>query len=508
MVHLVPLFVAIPLGTAFVCLFLKSIAPRASQWLSLGAALALLILSVAAIAHGDDGALAAGRWGPRTMDGIPFISGIVVVLDGLSKLFLAIVAVVSSAVVVYGLKYMAPYTGKPMYATLLWLMIAGMNGLVISGDLFNVFVFLEIGGIASYALVAYGTKGEEVEASFKYLVLGSVASTAILIAIAVVYATTGALNMADVATAIRSGKVPTAAYLFICALYLGGFGMKAALVPFHAWLPDAHPSAPAPISAMLSGLLIKTLGIYAIIRIFYTVLGVDFRVQTVLLVFGCVSMVAGVMLAAGQDDFKRLLAYSSISQMGYVFVALGVNTWLGVTAALFHVLNHALYKSALFLTSGTLERMTGTRKLSEMGGLLRRAPLTGISTIFASLSISGVPPFNGFWSKLLVIVALASAGYYAVAGVAGLTAVTTLVVFIKVQRKVLFGPLPDRLKEAREAPALMSVPVAALAVLCLAAGILWPLGLDDLVGSAASAVKSPVAGASATLDYVRMVFGR
>ena len=178
-------------------------------------------------------------------------------------------------------------------------------------------------------------------------------------------------------------------------------------------------------------------------------IGLDGHVQVLLLALGSLSMVAGVLLALGQDDMKRLLAYHSISQMGFVLVALGANTWLGVAAGLFHAFNHALFKSALFLCSGSLERLAGTRRLSEMGGLVRRAPATALATIGASLSISGVPPFNGFWSKLMIILALVAAGFTGVAVIAAAVAVMTLISFVKVQRKALFGPLPERLREAR-----------------------------------------------------------
>ncbi len=301
------------------------------------------------------------------------------------------------------------------------------------------------------------------------------------------------------------------------ALFLAGFGLKAAMMPFHAWLPDAHPSAPAPISAMLSGLLIKTLGIYAIIRIFYTVLGyhgLDERVQTLLLVLGCLSMVGGVLLALGQDDLKRLLAYSSISQMGYVLVALGINTTLGVLAAVFHALNHALFKSALFLSSGSLERIAGTRSLKGMGGLAKRAPATSLGTILASLSISGVPPFNGFWSKLLIILALfsvaherGSAGYYWVAGIAAATALLTLVTFIKVQREALFGPLPPRLETAKDVSPLMWVPVMGLALLCLFTFVLWPLGVGEIVERARDAVRPDTLDPAGAQAYIDLILG-
>jgi multicomponent Na+:H+ antiporter subunit D len=384
-----------------------------------------------------------------------------------------------------------------------------MNGAVLAGDLFNLYVFIEIASIASYALVAFGTGGREVEAAFKYLILGAVASAAILLAIGLLYASTGLLNMADLGAAIAAGAVPRAALLAAAALLLAGFGLKAALMPFHAWLPDAHPSAPAPISAMLSGLLIKTLGIYALVRVFFLVIGMEGEIgaaiQTILLVFGCVSMVGGVLLALGQDDLKRLLAYSSISQMGFVIVALGTNTWLGIGAALFHAANHALFKSALFLSAGSLERITGTRALSRMGGLHRVAPATTAAIMGASLSIAGVPPFNGFWSKLLILIALFSAGLPVVGALAAATAVLTLLTFVKVQRQALFGPLPDRLAGVRDVPLSMAAPTLVLSVLCLLSGLLWPLGVKDLVGAAASAVRSESGPNEAPARYRALV---
>jgi multicomponent Na+:H+ antiporter subunit D len=505
MVPWTPLFVALPLAAAFLCLLLKGVAPRAAPWITVANVLAVLGLAVAAMAGGTTGTAFMGGWGPELAAGVRFISGIAVQLDGLAMLFLLIIGVVATAVAIFGLRYLAIYAGRPLYYALFNLLVAGMCGAVITGDLFNLFVFIEVASMASYGLVAFGTGASEVEASFKYMLLSAVASAAILLGIGVLYATTGFLNMADLAGALRAGRVPDDVVFFASSLFLAGFGLKAAMMPFHAWLPDAHSSAPAPISAMLSGLLIKTLGIYAIIRVFYTVLGMDGRVQTLLLVLGSLSMVAGVLLALGQDDLKRLLAYSSISQMGYVLVALGLNTALGVAAALFHALNHALFKSALFLSSGSLERITGTRNLSEMGGLVQRAPATALGTMGASLSIAGVPPFNGFWSKLLVLIALFQAGQWTVGGIAAATAVLTLVTFVNVQRRALFGPLPERLALAGDVPASMSGPVLALAFLCLITFVLWPLGLDTIIENAAAAVH---AGAGPAVEVFRLVQGR
>ncbi|MDJ0975314.1 MAG: proton-conducting transporter membrane subunit [Planctomycetota bacterium] len=509
MVDIIPLFVLIPLGAAFVCLLAKKKLPAAAPTVSLASALALLAMAVACHVEGASGASIAGAWSLELHGGVAFIPGIALVLDGLSAIFLLLVALVSSVVIVFGLRYMDSYDGRPLYYALLNLLIAGMNGAVLAGDLFNLYVFIEIASIASYALVAFGTGGHEIEAAFKYLMLGAVASASILIGVGILYASTGLLNMADIGAMVAAGNVSEGALLAAAALFLGGLGLKAAMMPFHAWLPDAHPSAPAPISAMLSGLLIKTLGIYALVRILYVVIGMDGplggSLQTILLVLGCVSMLGGVLLGLGQTDFKRLLAYHSISQMGFVLVALGANTWLGVAAGLFHAVNHALFKGALFLSAGSIERITGTRDLSKMGGLAKVAPMTAVGTAGAALSIAGVPPFNGFWSKLLILIALFQAGLPVVAAAAAITAVLTLVCFTKVQRKALFGKLPDRLATAKDVPLSMSMPVLLLALLCLLGGLMWPLGLDDVIGDAAAAVRTDAETNDAPASYRKLV---
>lgn len=508
MLDLVPLFIAIPLGAAFLCLLLKPLGERVAAAVTVAGVAGLLALALGAAFAGSEGAVLAGGWGAAVAGQERYVVGIALVLDGLSRLFLLVVAVVAAAVVVFGLRYLSGYTGRTLYHALLNLVLAGMTGAVLAGDLFTLFVFVEIASFASYALVAYGTGKAEVEAAFKYVLLGSVASIAILLGVAVVYGAAGYLNMADVALAVRAGKVGPAVTYFAAAMFLCGFGMKAAMMPFHAWLPDAHPSAPAPISAVLSGLLIKTTGIYALVRVFYGVFAVDVRVQQVLLVLGCVSMGCGVLLALGQDDLKRLLAYHSVSQMGFVFVGLGTGSSLGILAALFHAANHALFKSALFLSSGSLERIAGTRLLSQMGGLAGRAPATALGLVGASLSISGIPPFNGFWSKLLILIALFQGGFAVAGVVAAASALLTLASFVKVQRKALFGVLPERLAQARDVPASMSAPVLVLSFLCLGTVGLWPLGLGGIVERAAAAVvASP--GQPPPLDhYVQLVHGR
>ncbi len=468
-----PLFIAVPLVMAFLLPMFGRKGKTAATVLANLVTVLLLVFAVASI--GKSEVYEIGKWS------IPL--GINLVLDGLSSLLLLAISVVSAAAMLFSVRYMEQYTAKPKYLSLFLLMVAGMNGVVLSGDIFNLFVFLEIASLASYALVGFGCEHEELEASFKYMVLGTIASIFILFAIALVYGNTGTLNMAYISKAIQSSGL-NAGLKFALALFIAGFGLKAALVPFHAWLPDAHPSAPAPISAMLSGILIKTLGVYALARVIFNIFGVSVSIGWLLIVLGLLSMVAGAFLAIGQWDIKRLMAYSSISQIGYVILGIGLGATLiargdnlayaslAILAGLFHLVNHAVYKSLLFLTSGSIEMSTGTRQLKEMGGLAEKLPLTRITCTIASASIVGVPPFSGFWSKLILIIAAVQAQFYWIAAIIVFVSLCTLIMYLKVQRYVFLGELPENLRQVKEHKGSMLVAMVFLACLCVLMGLL------------------------------------
>ena len=468
-----PLFVAIPLVTAFVLPVFGKKGKSAATLLANLATIALLVLSIGTI--GQSAVYEIGNWS------IPL--GINFVLDGLSSLLLLVISVVSAAAMLFSVRYMEQYTAKAKYLCLFMLMVAGMNGVVLSGDIFNLFVFLEIASLASYALVGFGCEHEELEAAFKYMVLGTIGSIFVLFGVALVYGNTGTLNMAYISKAIAESGL-NAGLGFALALFIVGFGLKAALVPFHAWLPDAHPSAPAPISAMLSGVLIKSLGVYALTRVVFNVFGITASTGWLLLVLGLLSMVAGAFLAIGQWDIKRLMAYSSISQLGYVVLGIGLGgtliakgdnpAWasLAILGGLFHLVNHAVYKSLLFLTSGSVQMATGTRQLREMGGLAGKMPVTRATCTIASASIAGIPPFSGFWSKLILVVAAIGAGFYWVAAVIVFVSLCTLIMYLKVQRYAFLGELPENLQQVRENKGSMLIAMIFLACLCVLMGLL------------------------------------
>ncbi len=478
--NFIPFFVIIPLGAAFLISLVGKLSRRLADFLATSGGFGLLALSFFTlwILNSRAGVVLVykvGGWVPPI--------GICMAVDNLSSLMLSTVNTVSFLVLLYSLSYMEKYTDKWKFYTLFMLMLAGMNGIMVTGDLFNLFVFLEIASISSYALVAFGTEAEELEASFKYAVMGSLASSFVLLGIALLYSYTSTLNMADIGRTLAAH--PAGLLLnFVAVLFLAGFGLKAALVPFHAWLPDAHPSAPAPISAMLSGVFIKVLGVYALSRVFFNILGVSQGVLFILLILGTVSMVAGAFLAIGQSDIKRMFAYSSVSQIGYIILAFGIGSPLAIFGGLFHLINHAFFKSLLFLNSGAIEYSAESRDLKKLGGLKEGMPFTAATGIVGSLAISGLPPLGGFFSKLIIILAAVQAGYLWLGLAAALVSILTLAYYLKFIGFAFLGKLPEGLAKIKEVPLAMRLAMLILAVACLASGLLVAPLFKSLLQSA------------------------
>jgi len=428
---------------------------------------------------------------------LPF--GIVLVHDALTSYMLIMVNLIALTSLLYSVQYIRNLSMDWKYYALFMLLLTGMNGVILTGDLFNLFVFMEIALLAAFALVAYGGKAEEYEAAFKYAVMGAVSSTIILVAITITYSSTSTLTLANIGSILPDRDPRLVNWLG--GLFLVGFGLKAAMMPFHAWLPDAHSSAPTPISSMLSGVLIKALGIYVIIRIFFNVLGAPEMFLKLLMILGTISIIVGVFLAIGQWDFKRLLAYHSISQVGYILLGLGIATPLGILGGMFHLLNHALFKSLLFYNAGAVEMSLGTRDLRRMGDLRKQLPVTSGTSMIASLAIAGIPPFNGFFSKLIIIIAAIQAGLpiYAVLAVVG--SLLTLASFMKVQRYGFRGERavePPKLKVGH----LMNTAMVVLGVLCLLTSLLVIPGFQELT---LDPVISVIADKT---EYIQAVMGR
>ncbi|MEW6556764.1 MAG: proton-conducting transporter membrane subunit [Elusimicrobiota bacterium] len=493
---LILLFPLLPIISALILVILERFDEDSGDWLSSSTAFVLLAMAVTIIFTLNGGALV------YHMGGWVSPLGVDLVLDGFSALMLVVINLVGFLSMLYSVEYMKKFTSKAKFYILHLFLIAGLNGIVLSGDIFNFYVFLEMVAFSSYALVAFGVEQPDLEASIRYQVLGTVGSFFLLFGIGILYSVTGTLDLADMSKYISQTGV-SRAVMFSIPLLLFGFALKAALVPFHAWLPDAYPTAPAPVTMMLAGTVSKVCSIYGIVRVFFGVTGVSPTLHQVLLYAGLISIFFGAFSALKQIDLKRLLAYSSISQIGYVMLGLGIGTPLGYAGALFHILNHATFKSLYFMVAGSVEHSTGERDITKLSELSDKMPTTFLSSLSASFSLGGVPPFGGFFSKLLIILALFKSDYIVVGLLVVVSAVFTLAYFLKIQRNVFLrkslefreislenpefnsgqnlSTLNSQLSTLKEVPVLMRVSMLVLAIVCLGLGLAFPWILKAVV---------------------------
>jgi multicomponent Na+:H+ antiporter subunit D len=468
---ILPFLIIIPLLAAFLIALISGEKDNWAIVLSILAEISLLALALFSFFSTGQETLV------YEMSGWKIPLTICLVQDALSTFMLVIVNLIALTSLIFSVSYIRHYTGPWKYYALFMLLITGMNGVIATGDIFNLFVFMEIALFAAYALVSFGAKAEEYEAAFKYAVMGSISSTLILLGVGILYASTSTLTMANIA-AILPTKDPGIS-LWVAAVFLAGFGLKSAIMPFHAWLPDAHSSAPAPISSMLSGVLIKALGIYVLIRIFFNVLGAPSIFLTIFMVMGTISIIVASYLALGQWDLKRLLAYSSISQIGFILLGLGIGTKLAILGAVFHILSHAIFKALLFYNAGAVEMAVGTRDLRKMGNLKEALPVTTGTSMIASLAVSGLPPFNGFFSKLIIIIAAVQSNNIVYAIIAVIGSLLTLAYFMKVQRYGFHGEKKIEELKAAISPG-MKTAMIILAALCILTSILIIPGIREV----------------------------
>ena len=358
-------------------------------------------------------------------------------IDRLTLVMLLMIAIVSAVTLMVGFATVPDQRRRYNFINITLLSIAGMNGVVMVRDIFSLYVFLEIVAVSSFVLIASEKQQNAFEGSFKYLVMSAVATVMMLSSIAILVMYAGDTSFSQIRDAVQGSN--SVYVITATAIFMAGLFIKAGLVPFHGWLPDAYSSAPAGVSVLLAGIVTKTAGIYTTIRIVSEIFGFNETLKSVLLVVGIVSIFVGAFAALGQKDFKRMLAYSSISQMGYIIIALGTGTELGIAGAIFHMFNHAMFKSQLFVNSAAVEKQTGTTDMDTLHGVSNVMPVTGWTSVVAFLSTSGIPPLSGFWSKLIIIVALWKAGLHGYAAAAIIGSLITLAYFLSMQRRVFFG---------------------------------------------------------------------
>lgn len=409
-------------------------------------------------------------------------------VDNLGLVMLLTIGMVMGTSAVVGQATIGDAKRRLNFFMLLLIAMVGMNGTVLLSDMFSLYVFLEVTAVASFVLIALDRGMLSLEGSFKYLIMSAMASAMMLASVAMLLLFAGGTGFADVAAAISGHRnelfVKIAIGMFTCGLFI-----KGGLVPFHGWLPAAYSTAPAAVSVLLAGIVTKVSGIYTLIRLGTSVFAGSPSVGTSMMVIGAISIVVGALAAIRQGDLKRMLAYSSISQVGYIILALGcglaagdpIVAKLALAGAVFHLFNHATFKSLLFVNSAALEQRLGTTSLASMNGLGGRMPVTSVTSVIAVLSTAGIPPLSGFWSKLIIVIALWQGHFYGYATVAILASVLTLAYFLIMQRNVFFGEIKPEFEAVKEAGLGLTAPAIVLAGIIVCVGALLPYVLNTFL---------------------------
>ncbi len=399
------------------------------------------------------------------------------IVDMVSLPLGAIVAVVSMLSCVYSVKYMEQEHDQGSYYANLLLFMTGMIGVIFAANLIQFYFFWELMLIPSYLLIAnWGTSKDRLSIGFKYFIFTHIGALSMLLGFLSIFVYTETFNILELPP--KANAIPSHMTIVIFVLLLIGFLVKMAAFPVHTWLPDAHSEAPTPISAMLSGVMIKC-GAYGMARVLITTFGPTV-VQTSnhLTILGVITIVYGGLMALAQTDIKRLLAYSSISQMGYIIFGLGTASKLGAMGGLLHIINHAVCKSLLFMCAGVIIHQTGTRDIRKLGGLVGKMPITGVACLIGVFSLAGTPPLNGFWSEWMIFGGGLASGKDLITILGVLSTVITAGYYLWFAWRVFFGAIPKNLNDVKEVPFWLLAPIIVLATLSILLGVLPGLVLE------------------------------
>lgn len=400
-------------------------------------------------------------------------------LDNLSFIMLLCIGIVSISALLVARHTIHDEKERFKFINLLILASIGMSGIVIVKDIFSLYIFLEITAIATFVLIAFEKDIYALEGAFKYLILSAIATIMILTAIALLFIFSGGTSFAVIREALRLPD--NNIVLVTIGLLLCGLLIKGGVAPFHAWVPDSYSSAPAAVSVLLAGIVTKVAGIYTLIRVLTAILGFSPALKSTLLILGTLSILVGAFAAMGQNNMKRMLAYSSISQVGYIVVGFGTGTFLGIAGAIFHLFNHSIFKSLLFVNSAAVETRLGTTDMDKMGGLSSKMPITGATSVIGMLSAAGIPPLSGFWSKLMIIIALWQSGNHVYSFIAIMAGVITLAYLLVMQRKAFFGKLAKENEHLEEARLGITTASIILAAILVSSGIFFPLVFNTFI---------------------------
>ena len=465
--------ILIPLATAAVCLMFwgKRIAQRIIGVIGTLALLTTALTLLATVWRNGIIATQLGNW--------PAPFGITLAADLLGAIMTVLGSLMGLAVMVYSLGTIDPQRERYGYYPFYNLLLMGVSGVFLTGDLFNLYVWFEVMLMSSFVLLALGGEKQQLEGAIKYVTLNLISSAFFLTALGILYGMTGTLNMADLSLQLgqleQSGVATTLAMLFLVA-----FGIKSALFPLFFWLPASYHTPPVAVSAIFAGLLTKV-GVYTLLRVFTLLFTQDVTyTHTLILIISGLTMVTGVLGAMSHNEFRRILSFHIISQVGYMVMGLGLFTPLALAGSIFYIIHHIIVKTNLFLVSGVARLLQGSYELDDLGGLSQKAPWLTLVFVVSAFSLAGIPPLSGFWAKFILVKSSLGIQSYAIAVAALAVSLLTLFSMAKIWAGAFWGdiPAPTRKPDVESAgisPATkfaLYLPMIVLAMLTLTIGIL------------------------------------
>jgi multicomponent Na+:H+ antiporter subunit D len=461
--------VILPMATGILLILFRR--RLVQQLLSLLSGLVLLVFVVKLTYHVYHGGIVAVQ-----SAGWPAPFGITFVADMLACVMLCLSAIIGFCAVVYSFATTDEDKRAHFYFPFLQFLFMGVNGTFLTGDIFNLFVFYELMLLSSYILMGLGSEKDQLRESFKYMSLNLVGAGIFLAAIGLLYAVTGTLNMADLSVRIAHVNNQYKPLLTVVSvLFLCVFAMKAACFPLYFWLPDSYPVAPYGVNAYFAGLLTKV-GVYSLLRVFSLIFVTDVPfTHNIILALSGFTMLLGVMGALSQWEFRKILSFHIISQVGYMIMGIGIFTPFAIAGTIFYVVHHIIVKSSLFLASGIAMRICGTTELKDMGGIIERSSVASYLFMIPALSLAGVPPFSGFLSKFLLVRASIEASHPLIAAIAIITSLLTLYSMGKIWSYAYWGKgrldTEDAGRKAYAMPSALFLPAMLLVSLTVMIGL-------------------------------------
>ena len=484
--HFPVLIVLLPLTAALLSPFFSLMHKQAGKWIAIAALFGAFLCSAGLLLQVTaDGGQTIHYWMGNWMPPL----GIEFVVDPINAVIVTMITFVALCTAIYSTPFLKKSNWLYMggYYTLMALLCVGLSGMTLTGDVFNLYVYLEIASLSGYGLIALGgNKGTL--AAFRYLLIGTIGASLYLLAIGFMYSMTGSLNMADLSLLLQD-KMDSPLIIMALALLIAAFGIKMALFPFHGWQPDSYTYSHPGAAPLISGAMSKVPA-YAMLRFFFYLFGAQHLfVQhglTVIGILGAIGIILGSVMAIAQDDFRRMLAYSSVAQIGYIAVGLAIGSLYGLIGAILHIVNHAFMKGSLFMVIGGVQYRFGEVRISKLGQIGKKMPFTVFTLCVAALGMIGIPPTGGFFSKWYIMLGAMQTQQYIYVAVLVLSSLLNAVYFFRVLENVFINPDPG-LKEINppagklELPLQMLIPIIVFGIGILALGFCNEAIVDGII---------------------------